>query len=75
MLTLEQALKKARAVKPNINRCTEFKGAYAFFFEDSTDTDGGDSPVVITKDTGEALNFVSYAVKHGGEVVRQFDVQ
>lgn len=71
MLTYEQALEKAKAIKPQINRYCEFKGAYAFSFDDGP-ADGGESPVVILKDTGEALNFVSYATKHGSELVREF---
>lgn len=71
MWTYEQALEKAKEVKPQINSYCEFKGAYAFAF-DNGPQEGGESPVVILKDTGEALNFVGYAVKHGNELIQEF---
>lgn len=71
MLTYEQALARAKKVKPQINSYCEFAGAYAFSF-DSGSQDGGEGPVVILKDTGEALNFIGYAVKHGSELIQEF---
>lgn len=75
MLTYEQALAKARTLKPKINGCTEFKGAYAFYDDSDEYTIGGDSPVIILKDTGEALNFAAYAFKHGHEVIGEIAVE
>lgn len=71
MLNYEQALEKAKAVKSKIDGYCEFEGAYAFASDD-TPRDGGNGPVLILKSTGEALNFVSYAVKHGNELIREF---
>lgn len=71
MLTYEQALAKAKGVKPQINSFCEFEGAYAFSSATGPQ-DGGESPIVILKETGEALNFVSYAVKHGKELIQEF---
>lgn len=76
MLTYEQALDIAKSKKSKINYCTEYNNAYAFGYDNGSRSVGGDSPVVVMKDTGEALNLVSYAVKPGGgEVIKEFEVK
>lgn len=71
MLGYEQALERAKEVKTRINCYCEFEGAFAFSF-DTGPQDGGESPGVILKDTGEVLDFVGYAVKHGQSLIREF---
>ena len=75
MLTYEEALNKAKTLKARINRCTEYNTAYAFHYDDGTDQDGGEAPVVILKSTGEALNLITFAVMPGNEVLKTFNVE
>lgn len=70
-----QALDIARSKKAKINYCTEYNNAYVFSYDTGEQSKGGDSPIVIMKDTGEALNFISYAVRDGNEIVREFEVK
>lgn len=70
-----QALAIARGKKAKINYCTEYNNAYVFSYYTGEHSKGGDSPIVIMKDTGAALNFISYAVKDGNEIVREFEVK
>lgn len=73
-ISYEDALIKARQLKSQINRCTEFTNAYAFGYTTGENTIGGESPLVIMKDTGEALNFIDYAVTPDKEIIQQFDI-
>lgn len=70
-----QALAIARGKKATINYCTEYNNAYVFSYDTGEHSKGGDSPIVIMKDTGAALNFISYAVRDGNEIVREFEVK
>lgn len=74
MLTYEEALKKAKQLKSRINKCTEFNNAYSFYYNSGKAQDGGENPVVIMKETGEALNFIQYAITPNKEIIREFDV-
>lgn len=60
MMNYEAALKKAKRLKPNIDRCAEYETAYSFSSSADDFTFGGDGPVVILKDSGEAINFVDF---------------
>ena len=73
-MTYAQALDIARSKKAKINYCTEYNNAYVFSYDTGEHSKGGDSPIVIMKDTGEVLNFISYAVRGGNEIVREFEV-
>lgn len=75
MLTYEQALDIAKSKKSKINYCTEYNNAYAFSYDAGEASKGGDSPIVIMKDTGAALNYIAYAVKDGNEFVKEFEVK
>lgn len=74
MLTYEEALKKAKGLKSRINRCVGFNNAYSFFYKSGKKQDGGENPIVIMKETGEALNFIEYAITSNKEIIREFDV-
>lgn len=74
MLTYEQALDIAKSKKSKINYCTEYNNAYVFSYDTSEKTVGGESPIVVMKETGETLNFIAYAVKDGNEFVKEFEV-
>ena len=71
----KQALAIARGKKARINYCTEYNNAYVFSYDTGEHSKGGDSPIVIMKDTGAALNFISYAVRDGNKIVREFEVK
>ena len=76
MLTYEEAYAIAREKKSMINYCTEFNNAYAFGYDDGQYHVGGDSPIVILKDTGEDFNFIDYAIRDGGgKIIREFDIK
>lgn len=75
MLNYEEALSVAKSKKSKINKCIEYNKAFAFSYEDGVCRDGGDSPVVIMKDTGEAINFIEFAIMPDKEVVREFDIE
>lgn len=75
MLSYEEALAIAKSKKEKINGCTEFNNAYSFYYNSGERTVGGDSPIVIMKETGEALNFISYAITPNKKIIREFDVE
>lgn len=74
MLTYEEALEKARIVKPRINYCVEYTSAYSFGFDVDNNTEGGDAPVVIMKDDGRVMNQLDYAITPNKEIIRTFDI-
>lgn len=73
-INLERALKVARSLKRNIDRCRELSDAYIFFSTSDELTDGGDSPVVILKGSMQAVNMIAYAPKSTGTFIREFEV-
>jgi hypothetical protein len=75
MISYEEALAIARSKKPKINGCSEYNNAYVFGYDDGNHHIGGpNSPIVIMKDTGEALNLISYAITPNKEHIRDFDI-
>ena len=60
MVSYESALKKAKQLKKNIDHCMEYERAYSFSSKEDEFSFGGDGPVVILKENGEAINFVSF---------------
>jgi hypothetical protein len=75
MLNFEEALQIAKSKKTKINHCLEYEDAYAFEFANGEYSVGGDSPVVILKDSGEAINMISYAVGAKRTIIRDFEVE
>lgn len=75
MITFDNALKKARMLKPNVDNCTEYERGYVFgSSEDDGYVGGGHTPVVILKQTGDAVN-MAYFVSYGsGEEIREFAI-
>jgi hypothetical protein len=75
MITYEEALKKAKALKTNINYCIEYEDAYTFSCENEQENNGGDSPVVVLKDTGRAISMIAYATQRSRTAeLRAFEV-
>jgi hypothetical protein len=60
MLTFEECLAIARAKKRRINSCMEYTNAYVFAWDDGTEQDGGESPIVVMRETGETMNMTAF---------------
>lgn len=75
MVNYEDALAIAREKKRNVEICTEYENAFVFGSKNPGSI-GGDSPVVILKETGEAVNFLTWAVmpKNPEPVRKEFEV-
>lgn len=74
MLSYDEALKKAKEKKSQINRCQEYENAFVFSYDSGTDSEGGEVPIAIIKESGEALNFIVYATQYEHKLVKEFDV-
>ena len=76
MITYEQARKKAFEEKDDITRCVEFSDAWLFKSDEDEYTIGGFGPIIVLKETGQAVNPTYYYDDlHGGtEVIRSFAV-
>lgn len=75
MITYEEALNIARDLKTNIDNCSEETSAYIFGSHEDDDMIGGDGPVVVLKEEGEAINMTSYIDEFSGEKeIRSFDL-
>ena len=70
MTTYEQALKKAKKLKPSVDSCTEYTDAFMFSQQNDVGF-GGNGPVVIMKESGKALNMADYLDSGEGEVVKE----
>lgn len=55
MINYEEALKKAKELKPNIDACDEYDKGYVFKAKADEFTIGGDGPCCILKESGRAV--------------------
>ena len=60
MINYEDALLKAKELKDDIDTCTEYDKGYLFSSETDKFSIGGDGPVVIMKENGNAINQTSF---------------
>lgn len=60
MISYDEALKKAKKLKPSSDYCVEFENAYMFAAEAERYDIGGDGPVFILKDDGSAIGSTAY---------------
>ena len=73
-MTLEAAKSIADKYLKGITHCAEYADAFWFSNQNSALSFGGvDSPVIILKENGEAVNAVSYIERGAGEIIREFD--
>ena len=72
MITYEEALAKAKSLKPNIDNCGEYEKGYIFGSHEDDESFGGDGPVVILKETGEAVNILEF--EDSGKLIHEFDI-
>lgn len=66
MVSYEKALESARNLKPNVDGCTEMTDAYIFGSTEDEFTIGGDGPVVVMKNNGNAYNMTAYLHRSKG---------
>ena len=75
MISYEDAFRKAKKLKGNIDNCREFSDAYVFASHADDLSFGGDGPVVILKDSGRAINMVDYTQRsENAELIREFEL-
>ena len=73
MITFEDAYAKAKQLKPTIDNCTEYENGYVFGCRDD-DSEGTNTPCVIMKESGKAINMPSFVISGTGEGIRHFDL-
>lgn len=74
MITYDEAFKKAKALKPNIDACDEYDIAYLFKSKADEFTIGGDGPCVILKEDGRAINQLELVDNYDHELIREFNL-
>ena len=74
MINYDEALAKAKGLKSNIDKCTEYETAFIFSSSADEMSIGGDGPVVIKKSDGAAINMVDYLDEEHGEMLREFEL-
>ncbi len=74
MLTFRECLAIARKEKQRVNHCVEYTNAYMFSWETGDDNDGGDTPIVVMKETGATMNMAAYMWSPDKEYVGEVPV-
>lgn len=69
MITFEDALTKAKKLKPEIDNYTEYENAYVFGC-DADDDYEGKAPVIILKDSGKDLNILEFVAMDSGKEIK-----
>ena len=76
MITYEQALEVAKENKKNgFDACDEYSDAWVFKTRADEFTIGGESPCVVLKENGKAINLVEYFDRYEAEHIREFDIE
>ena len=73
MMNFEEAKKKAKELRKDIDYCQEYEDAYIFSKKDDNSF-GGQGPVVILKENGKAINMVAYCNMSDADLVREADL-
>lgn len=76
MITFDEAFKKAKEIKPNIDGCTEYENGYVFGYSGDEGFVGGygHTPVVILKENGNQVLMNVFVIQGTGREIRSFDV-
>ncbi len=74
-MTYEEALKKAKKLKPNIDACEEYNDAWMFKCKAEEWDIGGAGACIILKENGKALNQVDYYDLYEAKHIRGFDIK
>lgn len=75
MITFEEAVQKAKELKPNIDGGTEWENGWVFSNLKEAGNIGGPSPVVILKKNGEAVNMPEFIIEGSGKMIKDFDLK
>ena len=75
MLSYKECLAIARSKKPKVNHCVEYTNAYMFSYEGTENMVGGESPIVVMKETGETMNMSAYIWTPDKEYVGEHEVE
>ncbi len=72
MISFEDALAIVKPLKENVNTCIEYENGYTFGSTEDADSFGGwgHSPVVILKDSGRAVDMVTFIESGTGKELR-----
>lgn len=78
MISFDDALAIVNPLKENVNTCIEYENGYTFGSTEDSDCFGGwgHSPIVILKDSGRAVDMVTFIESGPGSEIRplwQFD--
>lgn len=74
MVTFEEALKKAKALKPGIDACDEYDKGYLFKAKSERFMIGGDGPCVVLKSTGKAVNQTEFYDNYRPEYIKEISL-
>lgn len=74
MVTFEEALEKARKLKPDIDACDEYNDAFLFKVRADEWSIGGNPPCVILKENGKAINQTEYFDRYEAKHIREFNI-
>lgn len=66
MITFEEAYKKAKEVKDNIDYCEEYENGYLFGTNiEGIEYGGPNMPAIVIKETGEIVNMPTFKMEIG----------
>ncbi len=76
MLTLEEAIKKVKEIRQNVDMCVEYENGYMFIAKEDSDYDGGygHAPIVILKDTGKVVSMPQFILAGAGEEISRKEI-
>lgn len=75
MISYDEALAKAKELKPDIDNGTEYENGFVFGCTKDDMYEGGNhAPVVILKADGKAVTMPWFVINGTGEEVRTFEV-
>lgn len=75
MINYEDAIKKAKEIREDINTCYEYENGYVFSnTDDSNYIGGGHAPIVIVKEDGKAINMPQFIIDGTGKEVGEKEV-
>lgn len=73
MISFDEALKKARELKSNIDYCIEYNDAWLFGCRDEFHVIGA-TPVIVLKENGKAIDAVTYYDNYDAEELGEIDI-
>lgn len=75
MISYDDAEKKARELKPEIDHCIEYDNAYIFACHADSEYEGTRQPCVILRNDGRPVTLLWYLTKYGiGKKVREIEL-